>query len=282
MNTDCQIGFIKLSHFSVKEYLISQYIQSHNVKQVRYFSFSEELSHSVISQICLAYLLQFNTSEPLDINLDVSSPLAQYAAEHWITHLHSGSKSESQSSSTFPLMMKLLTDETDAFMNWVRIHDIDKYCMDLQKPRDKIAKPLYYASRAGLIEASYSLLEMMADVNAKGGEFGNALQVALWKGHEAITRLLIYKGADVNAQGGYFGNALQAASQRGYEVLTKQLIEKGADVNAQGGQYVNALYAASYGGHEAITKLLIEKGADVDAQDGEYGHAFEAALYAGH
>ncbi|KIJ91862.1 hypothetical protein K443DRAFT_14038 [Laccaria amethystina LaAM-08-1] len=69
-------GFIKLSHFSVKEYLVSEYVQNHAVKQVRDFSFSEELSHSVISQICLAYLLQFHTSEPLDIDVDVSFPLA--------------------------------------------------------------------------------------------------------------------------------------------------------------------------------------------------------------
>jgi len=95
------------------------------VKEVQYFSFSEELSHSVISQICLAYLLQFNTSEPLDINLDVSSPLAKYAAEHWIIHAHSGCKSKSQSSSIFALMKKLLTNENNAFVNWVQIYDID-------------------------------------------------------------------------------------------------------------------------------------------------------------
>ena len=119
MGPDHQTGFIKLSHFSVKEYLISEYVQNHAVKQVRDFSFSKKLSDSVISQICLAYLLQFNTSEPFDKNVDVSFPLAKYAAEHWITHAHSGSKDKSQSSLVFALMMKLLTDENAAFCNWV-------------------------------------------------------------------------------------------------------------------------------------------------------------------
>ena len=89
------------------------------MKKLRYFSFSEEQSHSVISQICLAYLLQFNTSEPLDRNLDVSSPLAEYAAEHWIVHAHLSSKSTSQSASIFALVMKLLTDKNNVFVNWV-------------------------------------------------------------------------------------------------------------------------------------------------------------------
>ena len=101
MGIDHYIGFIKLSHFSVKEYLISESIQNHAIKQVRDFSFNEELSHSVICQICLAYLLQFCTSEYLDIAVNVSSPLAEYAAENWITHAHSWSKNKSQSSSVF-------------------------------------------------------------------------------------------------------------------------------------------------------------------------------------
>ena len=51
------------------------------------------------------------------------------------------------------------------------------------------------------------------------------------KGHEAIAKLLIEKGADVNAQGGQYGNALQAASIKGHGALVKLLIENGADSN---------------------------------------------------
>jgi hypothetical protein len=38
----------------------------------------------------------------------------------------------------------------------------------------------------------------------------------------------------VNAQGGLFGNALQVASSGGYEAVVKMLLDKGAEVNAQG------------------------------------------------
>jgi ankyrin repeat protein len=46
--------------------------------------------------------------------------------------------------------------------------------------------------------------------------------------------LLLEKGADVNAQGGDYGNALYAASNRGHDSVVTLLLEKGADVNAQG------------------------------------------------
>ena len=187
------------------------------------------------------------------MNVDVSVPLAKYAARYWIIHAHSGSKTKSQSYLVFALTMKLLMEENTAFVNWVRLCDIDD-CDDcnLQKRRVDIPKALYYASIAGLTEVSYALLEMGANVNAQGGNYGNALQATSNEGHEAIAKLLIEKGADANAQGGRYGNALQAASNGGHEVIAKLLIEKGADVNAQGEQYENPLQVASKEGHKAI------------------------------
>ena len=170
------------------------------------------------------------------MSVDIFSPLATYAAQHWILHVHSGTKIKFQSSVVHALMMKLLTEEKTAFVNWVRLYDIDDDGdIKLQKQRVKIAKPLYYASIAGLTEASYALLEMGADADAQGGKYGYALQAASHGGHEAIAKLLIEKGADVNRHGGKYGNALQAASYEGHEAIAKLLIEKGADVNRQGG-----------------------------------------------
>jgi ankyrin repeat protein len=100
--------------------------------------------------------------------------------------------------------------------------------------------------------------------------------LCLWardNGRDAIVKLLVDKGADVNAQGGEYGNALQAASYEGHEAVVRLLLDKGANVNAQGGGYSNGLQAASCRGHEAVVRLLVDKGADVNAQGGEYGNA---------
>ncbi|KAI6787797.1 hypothetical protein KC320_g9202, partial [Hortaea werneckii] len=52
-----------------------------------------------------------------------------------------------------------------------------------------------------------------AEVNAQGGEYGNALQAALEWGFRETVQLLLDKGAEVNAEGGWYGNALQAVLQ---------------------------------------------------------------------
>jgi ankyrin repeat protein len=68
-----------------------------------------------------------------------------------------------------------------------------------------------------------------ADVNAQGGEYGNALQAAARKGNEAVVQLLVNRGADVNAQGGEYGNALQAAALNGHHQVVLRLLDLGAD-----------------------------------------------------
>ncbi|THU77000.1 ankyrin, partial [Dendrothele bispora CBS 962.96] len=110
-------------------------------------------------------------------------------------------------------------------------------------------------------DISNLLLDQGADVNAQGGDYGNALQAASVNENEGIVKLLLDHGAYVNAQGGFYGNALQAASTNRNEDIVKLLLDQGADVNAQGGHYGNALQAASEEGNNAIVKLLLDQGA---------------------
>ncbi|KAL6814616.1 hypothetical protein V8C40DRAFT_107231 [Trichoderma camerunense] len=124
------------------------------------------------------------------------------------------------------------------------------------------------------------LLEKGADVNLGGGFFGNVLQAAISKGSEEIITILIEKRANVNAQGGIFGNALQAAAVRGDAEIAELLLKNGADINAQGGIFGNALQAAVAKGNEKIVTLLLENGADINAQGGIFGNALQAALVA--
>src|SRR5277367_295582 len=254
-------GIVKLSHLSVKEYLLSQ----HRVGATG-FSISEKLSHSHIAKTCLAYLLQFNIVVVLTPDIINKYPLAKYAAKHWIMHVHAGGEE-----STDVQQQKLITTlfqprHTVPFISWVNMHNIDDPRSDIENISACIPSVFYYASSAGLLLMVQALVKNGVDVNVQEGRFGNALQAASLEGHEAIVGFLVEKGADVNVQGGEYGNALQAASYRGHNVIVDLLLEKGADVNAQGGEYGNALQAASYEGHKAIVDLLLEKGADVNAQ----------------
>src|SRR5260221_14633465 len=171
------------------------------------FSISKKTSHSKISEISVAYLLQFASFTPLMEFILSSSPLAQYAAVHWIDHTKSGGIGPV----LLTLILQLFTSEA-AITNWIRMYNIDiPWDQDLAMDKAEVHAPLYYASLAGLQDVSEHLLQKKPDVNAQGGEYGNALQAASSGGHEAIVELLLEKKADVNAQGGEYGNSLQAA-----------------------------------------------------------------------
>ena len=263
----------------MKEYLLCSRVED-------YFRINEKSSHSMISELSIAYLLQFDDdSLPLTEAMLGSMPLALYAATHWIDHAKLGGMDPK----VLQLILCLFKSESAALINWVRMQNIDAEhnlyvdmdVMDLAMDRDKVCSALYYSSLAGMQEVVYCLLHNGENPNAKGGILGNALQAASSEGYEEIVKLLLKKGAEVNAEGGYYGNALYGASINDNEVIVQLLIENGAEVNVEGGSYGNALQAASYIGNKAIVKLLLEKGAEVNAEGGFFGNALHAALSKG-
>jgi ankyrin repeat protein len=267
---------IALAHYSVQEYLVSDRIKQGSAK---HYSMQEVECHSALARGSLKYLTQL--AHPLSKEVLEGSALARYSAKFWSSHLQ---KTGYEIEQVSQLAMSIMDIQEPAYLTWIQLHDPDQPWMGLNLGRslDSVATPVYYAAQLGLSTITRLLLDKGADVNAQGGEYGNALQAASWRSHDKIVKLLLDKGADVNAQGGEYGNALQAASFNGNKKIVKLLLDKGADVNAQGGRYGNALQAASLGGHEAVVQLLLDKGADVNAQGGRYGNALQAASSRGH
>ncbi|KAK4223169.1 ankyrin repeat-containing domain protein [Podospora fimiseda] len=149
------------------------------------------------------------------------------------------------------------------------------------------------------IQIVHELLDRKVDVNASGGDFGNALQAACasarWDEKDAsfdceVVKLLLEKGANVNARGGMYRNALQAACCSSWTVpqvegnefdydVVRLLLENGANVNIRGGKYYdNALQAASARNMCRTVALLLEYHADVNARGGPDGNALLAAM----
>lgn len=174
---------------------------------------------------------------------------------------------------------------------------------------------LYYLSMSGFKALTSYCLQKGADINARGGFYGNALQAASSEGHLGVVQLLVDRGAEINAQGGHHGTALhaavaeshfkvmeflldrgadinaqweytgtplQAASREGRVHLAELLIDRGANVNSVGGYHGNALQAASAEGQLKLVSILLDKGADLNAQGGYYGTALQAASAGGH
>jgi hypothetical protein len=230
--TDRRLGpaqqIIALAHYSVHEYLVSDRIKQGSAKQ---YSMQEAECHSAITRGSLKYLIQLQ--HPLSRETLRSSALARYTAEFWSSHLR---KTGDEMEQVSQLAMSLMAKQEPVYLTWIRLKDQDRPWkkLGLERSLKTVPMPLYYAALLGL---------------------------------STITRLLLNKGADVNAQGGDYGNALQAASWGGHEQVVKTLLDKSADVNAQGEDYGNALQAASWGGHEQVVKALLDAGAHQPKED---------------
>jgi len=268
---------VLLAHYSVKEYLISERCRQGRAKR---YSIQETTCNEFLAKSCLGYLLQFQIPDSLSYRNIREFKLAWYSAKFWITHTQAVTK---KTKALSRLAMKFFSTGEGAYLNWIRIYDIDEpwKWSNFQRKFAEVPTPLYYASQSGLTEiVSLLIVEAGADVNAQDGQYGTALQAASFEGHDKTVELLLSKGADVNAQGGELGTALQAASYGGYGKTVELLLSKGAEVNAQGGLYGTALQAASYGGYGKTVELLLSKGADVNAQGGDT--ALQAASYRGY
>ena len=219
-NDDSYVG-VQLAHFSVKEYLTSNRLDSDVAA-----NFQEPTARAAIAQACLAYILHFN-EEILVEGVVQRYPFAQYSARYWMAH---AAKAKDKDKRLLELIEQLFCHREISYNICYSLHRPDiRWSYDL---RGKPASAMYYAAFGGLLHTTKDLANRGADINTQGGEYGNALQAALAEGNDMIAKLLLDKGANANAQGRYYGNALQAASLTGHEAIVKLLLDKGADVNA--------------------------------------------------
>ena len=282
-NTSTQIigtEELRLAHFSVKEYLVSDRLKKTPMHRYHITSLSANV---FLAKTCLTYLLYLESPTILTANFDLEFPFIEYAAEFWPSH-YRYITDDVDRKEVDSLGYDLVESKNTCFISYLSIFnpDISWPGSDLNLETDQILSPLYYMSCLGVSGVVQLLLIKGADVNAEGGRYGNALSVASWGGHEGVVRLLLDNGADVNVGGGNYGNALTTASRRGHEGVVRLLLDNGADLNAEGGEYGNALIATSWGGHEGVVRLLLDNGADVNAEDKDHYNALAVASYEGH
>ncbi|CAG8909907.1 unnamed protein product [Penicillium egyptiacum] len=299
---------IYLIHQTAREFLISK-SSSNNFGLVYSLRLSD--AENQMARVCLRYLLMEDLVRDDERLCSNVHDFLDYSAIHWPDHVRKMDLASDQKtvdrvhrlydvsgklfSLWFPIFWgAVMPSETLPTIKALHLAAFNGHKKEVQTllnvnnrdnniPDDTGTYAVVWASWNGHENVVQILLDHGADINALGGDYGNALQAACYRGHDKIVLLLLEHGADVDAQGGYYGSALQAACYRGQDKIVQLLLEHGADVNAQDGEYGNVLQDACFRGHNKIVLLLLEHGADANAaQDGDYANALQAACYRGH
>jgi hypothetical protein len=263
---------IRFAHFSIKEYLSSDRIARD------YYSTPEQTTPLHISECCLTYHLQLSESILATEDYLRRFVLWEYAAQYWLVHLEKVAL-ESWTISVTDRAKRTFAAKPHSLLNMDRIGNYRR-TYSWKTTMDRLKSPLFYATSMGAFQLTSLLIHNGADINevSPAASTETLLQEAIFRKHKAIIKLLLEQGADVNAQGGQYGNALQEAVIRRGEDVVQLLIRNGAQVNATGGYYGTALQGAVFMRNLNISQLLLDSDADVNVKSGVYGNALQAAV----
>ena len=271
---------VQFSHFSVKEFLTSKRLATSSGGISRYH-IDLEPAHTILAQACMGVLLQ--PDDCVEANdTERRSPLAGYAAKHWVMH----AQFERVSSFLRMAMERLFDVDKPYFADWVQLHDIDTrskhsslYWFAVKTKTG--TTPLYYAALCGFQDlVEHLVAKYPQHVNIRGGHYMTPLFAAMAGRHLQTVKLLRHKGAEVNVHHADGETPLYSAACYGDLELVRVLLDYNVDVHAQNLKNWTAIHGASHGPHFGfpvtphygprlspdVTRLLLEHGADINAR----------------
>ena len=253
---------VQFSHFSVKEFLMSDRLASSR-REISQYHISLLDAHTLLTRASLAVLLR----DPDVDGLADSGALAGYAAEHWTTHAHV----KNIASQFRDGMEDLFDPDKPYFKAWVELHDMDAKNDTYfggtadSEPR---ARPLYYAALCGFLElVEHLTLKYPQHASATGGFWGTPLHSASFGGHLQVVRYLLQHGVNVNVRDSENDTPLLLASFKGHLDVVQCLLEHGADINLLDNYHAAPLTWATFHGHVNVVRLLLEHNAETNPQD---------------
>jgi cytohesin len=221
------------------------------------------------------------------------SPLAEYAAEHWVTH----AQFERVLSFLRKPMEYLFNLDIPKFSAWLELRNIDtslKTPFDLYRVSwESGVTPLYYAALCGFQDfVEHLVVQYPQHVNTGDDKYRPPLVAALAGRHFQIARHLLHSGAHVDVRSNDGRTPLSLAARYGDLEMVQLLLEYKADANARGSDNWAPLHLVTQGSQyfgilqhgpqmlAVVARTLLEHGADVSARlDYSSTPLHKAALY---
>ena len=235
---------IRLAHYSVKEYLVSDRIRRGSRS---WFYINPYEAHHSIARMCLTYLLQFDQPHFSSRETVRYYPFCLYAAEYWYKHaksaydLSDGRNSMNENEDLTHLVVQLLDDKTSSFINWLRLCDP---CEPLDGADDTrviecMASPMFYACYLGLKDVARLLQDQGVSINAystrSAGSDNTPLNGAILGGHPHMVKYLLDCDVDVNAPSHWGRTSLHQAVLQGDKSIVELLVKHGASPESKTG-----------------------------------------------
>ena len=288
-----QSKFVKLAHYSVKEYLIAE---KRGIQRLQRYSLPAIQSHQQIAAACLVYLLHQESLDPSK-STAANYPLLIYARESWHSHARNLGP---DLGNVEDLSLQFLRWGSNPYDTWVRHHFRLEPSVSVQ------LSPLYVMAAFGVPAIVESLVDAGHDVNERCQpqsryryqkqprkksrihdvfgledlEHGTALGVASSRrSNGAVIRLLLRLGADPNHGSVDHPPVLVAAMTGDLEGL-EALIESGADLHYEDQSHCSALIAACMSVDDDSDRkatFLLDRGANVHLTSQVFGNALHAA-----
>jgi len=241
---------VQFSHFSVKEFLISDRL-ARSSKDVSRYHIRLEPAHTILAQACLGVLLRLDDQVDNDGVGDI--PLVSYASQHFLNH------------AGFENVALHIRDAMEYFFDASKSH-WTTWCRVQRTVLPDMSSlfPLYFAALGGFFDLAEHLIGKHPEhINASGSHWLMPLGAALDGKHFQVAELLYQHGADVDA-GCSSHKPLHSACNNQALDTVQWLFNHGADVNVQNSSLWASLHYATDYGRFQTCQMLIEHNADID------------------
>jgi ankyrin repeat protein len=270
-------GIVKLSHYSLDEYLLSDQILQSSASS---FHLNYKEGHAWMASICLQYLT-FDVFHQSRYEVPPSLErytFTRYAASNWFRHFDEAKDAPGLGRLCEPYFSRLFYDQSSScFRRWQKV-----YCQYAPGTEIHRYSPICFAISQGMDEIVGSLLSLLPDIDVSfTGGYTCPTMAAKWNRASSVRKLLDLK-ADIEKPTVNRCTPLHLAAEFACREAFDILLNARANLHARSSSGTTPFYRACRGGDVHIVKLLKDRGSDINIRTQDSWTPIMEAVENGH